>query len=139
MLRESMMGSDMSYEDSMDNEPLSSRYNAVTSGSEVIDGRDCWVLSLTARRRTESYPTRKLWIDKQTEDCLRYELFALSGAKLKEYRMIRIENIAGRRFPVEIEVRDLLRRDSKTTMIMKNVVIDRPILESIFSMRHLER
>jgi outer membrane lipoprotein-sorting protein len=139
MLRESMMGSDMSYEDATDNEALSNRYNAVVSGSEVVNGRDCWVLSLTARRRTESYPTRKLWIDKQTEDCLRYELFSLSGAKLKEYRTIRIENIAGRRFPVEVEIRDLLRRDSKTTMIMRNVVMDKPILESIFSMRNLER
>jgi len=139
MLRESMMGSDMSYEDTMDNDPLSNRYDAVISGSEVVNNRDCWVLSLTARRRTESYPTRKLWIDKQTGDCLRYELFALSGAKLKEYRMVRIEEIAGRRFPVEIEVRDLLRRDSKTTMIMRNIVMDRAIPDSVFSMRNLER
>jgi len=139
MLRESMMGSDMSYEDTMDNDPLSNRYDAVISGSEVVNGRDCWVLTLTARRRTESYPTRKLWIDKQTGDCLQYELFALSGAKLKEYRMVRIEEIAGRRFPVEVEVRDLLRRDSKTTMIMKNVVMDRAIPDSVFSMRNLER
>lgn len=143
MLRESMMGSDMSYEDTMDNDPLSNRYDAVVSGSEVINGhggsRDCWVLDLTAKRRTESYPTRKLWIDKETEDCLRYEMFALSGAKLKEYNMLRIEVIEGKRFPVEAEVRDLLRRDSKTTFIMRNVVLDKPIADSVFSMRNLER
>ena len=139
MLRESMMGSDMSYEDTLDNETLSSRYNPVLIGSETINGRDAWVLELTAKRRTESYPKRKLWIDKQNSDLLRYELFALSGAKLKEYNLLKVEVIAGRRFPVKIEMRDLLRRNSKTTFVMKNVVLDRPIPDSVFSQRNLER
>jgi outer membrane lipoprotein-sorting protein len=139
MLRESMMGSDMSYEDTLDNESLSSRYDPVLEGSEVINGRDAWVLRLTAKRRTESYPARKLWIDKQNGDLLRYELFALSGAKLKEYELIRVETIGGRRFPVEGVMRDLLRRNSSTRFVMRNVVMDRPIADSVFSMRNLER
>ena len=139
MLKESMMGSDMSYEDTINNDSLSSRYDAVISGSEAINGRDAWVMDLSAKRRTESYPSRRLWIDKATDDVLRYELFALSGAKLKEYNLIRVETLAGRRFPVEIEIRDLLRRDSKTTFIMKNAVLDRPIPDSVFSQRNLER
>ncbi|MCL2721676.1 MAG: outer membrane lipoprotein-sorting protein [Treponema sp.] len=139
MLRESMMGSDMSYEDTLDNESLSSRYTPVLLGSEVLRGRDAWVLELTAIRRTESYPKRKLWIDKQHGDVLRYELFALSGAMLKEYNLLRVEVINGRRFPVEGEMRDLLRRDSRTVFVMRNVVLDRPIADSVFSMRNLER
>jgi outer membrane lipoprotein-sorting protein len=139
MLRESMMGSDMSYEDTINNETLASRYDAVISGSSTVNGRDVWVLELTARRRTESYPSRKLYIDKENYDLLRYELFALSGAMLKEYNLLKVENIAGRRFPVEVEIRDLLRKDSKTTFIMRNAVLDRPILDSVFSQRNLER
>ncbi|MDR0323302.1 MAG: outer membrane lipoprotein-sorting protein [Treponema sp.] len=139
MLRESMMGSDMSYEDTLENDTLSSRYNPVLAGSEIRNGRDAWVLELAAKNRTESYPTRKLWIDKETGDLLHYELFALSGAKLKEYTVQRIEVIGGRRFPVEGQMRDLLRRDSRTIFVMKNVVLDRPIADSVFSMRNLER
>jgi len=139
MLKESMMGSDMSYEDAINNDSLSSRYDPVISGSEVLNGRDAWVLDLTAKKRTESYPKRKLWIDKETGDVLGYELFALSGAKLKEFTLIRAEIFNGRRFPVEMELRDLLRRGSKTTFIMKNVILDRPIPDSVFSQRNLER
>ncbi|MDR0321213.1 MAG: outer membrane lipoprotein-sorting protein [Treponema sp.] len=139
MLKESMMGSDMSYEDTLNNETLASRYDPVISGSEIINGRDSWVLELTARRRTESYPTRKLWIDKENGDLLRYELFALSGVKLKEYNLRRVEVIGGRRFPVEGEMRDLMRRDSRTTFVMRNVILDRPIADSVFSQRNLER
>jgi outer membrane lipoprotein-sorting protein len=143
MLKESMMGSDMSYEDTINNDTLASRYNAVISGSEHwnLNGisRDTWVMELTAKKRTESYPKRKLWIDKETGDLLHYELYALSGAKLKEYNMLRVEVLAGRRFPVEVEIRDLLRKDSKTTFIMKNAVLDKPIPDSVFSQRNLER
>ena len=143
MLKESMMGSDLSYEDTIDNGTLSARYDPAIAGSgeQNFGGvdRDCWVLELTAKKRTESYPKRKLWIDKVTGDCIHYELYALSGAKLKEYTLLKIETIAGRRFPVEMEMRDLLRRGSKTTFVMRNVVVDRPIADSVFSQRNLER
>jgi outer membrane lipoprotein-sorting protein len=139
MLRESMMGSDMSYEDAINNETLASRYNAVLSGSEKVGGRDTWTLDLTAKRRTESYPKRKLWIDKENNDLLRYELYALSGSRLKEYNLIKADVISGKRFPVEIEMRDLLRRNSKTTFKMKNVALDKPIPDAVFSQRNLER
>jgi outer membrane lipoprotein-sorting protein len=139
MLKESMMGSDMSYEDTINNDTLSSRYDPVLTGSEVWNGRDAWALELNANRKTESYPKRKLWIDKETGDLLHYEMYALSGAKLKEYTLLKVETIGGRRFPVEGEMRDLLRRDSKTTFVMRNVTLDRPIADSVFSMRNLER
>jgi outer membrane lipoprotein-sorting protein len=143
MLRESMMGSDMSYEDTIENEKLSARYTPAIGGSETLTqggaSRDCWILDLTAKKRTESYPKQKLWIDKETGDCLYYELFALSGTRLKEYRLLRVEVFGGRRYPVEIEIRDLLRKNSKTTMIMRNVAMDRPIADSVFSTRNLGR
>jgi outer membrane lipoprotein-sorting protein len=139
MLKESMMGSDLSYEDAIENEGLADRYEAVLTGTETYNGRNAWVLELSARRRTESYPKRKLWIDTENFDLLHYELFALSGAKLKEYSLIRAELIGGRRFPVESEMRDLLRRGSKTTFVLSSVVIDEPIPDSVFSMRNLGR
>jgi outer membrane lipoprotein-sorting protein len=139
MLKESMMGSDMSYEDTLNNETLTSRYDPVIFGSETVNGRDSWVLELKAKKKTESYPSRKLWIDKENGDLLRYELFALSGVKLKDYNLLRVEVINGRRFPVEGEMRDLMRKDSKTKFIMKKVVLDKPIADSVFSQKNLER
>jgi outer membrane lipoprotein-sorting protein len=139
MLKESMMGSDMSYEDTLENEKLSARYNPLLLRSETYNGRDSWVLELSAKKRTESYPKRMLWIDKENGDLLHYELFALSGSKLKEYTLIRAELFGSRRFPVESEMRDLLRRGSRTTFIMKNLALDRPIADSVFSTRNLER
>jgi outer membrane lipoprotein-sorting protein len=139
LLKESMMGSDMSYEDTIDNEKLSARYVPTLAGSEEVSGRAAWVLELAAKKKTESYPRRRLWIDAETDDVLRYELFALSGAKLKEYVLVKAERIGGRRFPVEGEMRDLLRKGSRTVFKMSNVVLDAPVPESTFSMRNLEK
>jgi outer membrane lipoprotein-sorting protein len=139
MLKESMMGSDMSYEDTIENDTLTNRYTPVISGSETFAGRDCWALELTAKKRTESYPKQKLWIDKENGDVLHTELFALSGSKLKEMTLLKTEILSGRRFPVEYEMRDMLRKNSKTTFVMKSVVLDKPIADSVFSQRNLER
>ena len=139
MLKESMMGSDMSYEDTIENDTLTNRYTPVLSGSETFAGRDCWVLDLTAKKRTESYPKQKLWIDKENGDVLHTEQFALSGSKLKEMTLLKSEILSGRRFPVEYEMRDMLRKNSKTTFVMSSVVLDKPIADSVFSHRNLER
>ena len=139
MLKESMMGSDMSYEDSINNDTLASRYDPTLAGSEHWNNRDCWVLDLAAKKRTESYPRQKIWIDKEHGDALHIEYFALSGSKLKEFSLLKIDVLAGRRFPIEYEMRDLLRKNSKTTFVMKNVILDKPIPDSVFSTRNLER
>lgn len=139
MLKESMMGSDLSYEDTVNNDRLSDRYAAKLAGTEVFNGRECWVLELTAKSRAESYPARKLWIDKQNRDVLHTELFALSGAKLKEYTALTVEVFDNRRFPTRYEMRDLLRKGSRTTFTMRNVSLDRPVADSVFSQRNLGR
>jgi hypothetical protein len=139
MLKESMMGSDLSYEDTINNDSLSVRYNPSLAPSETFNGKDCWVLDLAAKKKTESYPKQKLWIEKGTGDLVHYELYALSGALLKDYTLLKAEVLGGRRFPVEGEMRDLLRKGSKTTFVMKNVVLDKPIADSVFSTRNLER
>lgn len=144
MLKESMMGSDLSYEDTVNNDTLSSRYNAVISNSETFNsalnagGTECWVLELTAKNKTESYPKQKLWIDKKTGDMIHTEQYALSGAKLKEFSLIKVESIGGRRFPVEYEMRDMLRKGSKTTFVMSKVELDKSIQDSVFSQQNLK-
>ena len=64
MLRQSVMGSDLSYEDMMDDKKLSDVYEAVVVGSETIGETDCWVVEMTATVPDVAYQMRKLWVDK---------------------------------------------------------------------------
>ncbi|MCX7024671.1 MAG: outer membrane lipoprotein-sorting protein [Spirochaetes bacterium] len=139
LLKESMMGSDLSYEDTIDSETLSARYVPALKGTEDVDGRKAYVLELIARKKTESYPKQVLWVDAETLSVLRFELYALSGARLKDYRLVRSELIGGRFFPVEFEMRDLLRKGSRTVFAMREVQLDVPLPDSAFSMRRLEQ
>ena len=46
MLRQSVMGSDMSYNDMMEDRPMEELYNATIEGSVNLDGRDHWICLL---------------------------------------------------------------------------------------------
>ena len=139
MLKESMMGSDLSYEDTVNNDTLESLYNASVVGEETLGGRPCWVLDLDGKRRTISYPRLKMWVDKENFIALKIERYALSGAILKEEVVLETRRIGKRIFPVKVEVRDLLRRDSRTVFTLTEVELDIPLSDSIFSMRNLRR
>ncbi|HAH58026.1 MAG TPA: outer membrane lipoprotein-sorting protein, partial [Bacteroidales bacterium] len=49
MLRQSVMGSDLSYEDMMEDRKMTEMYNARIIGEETIDGRKTWILEMTAK------------------------------------------------------------------------------------------
>src|SRR6056297_3543379 len=84
MLRQSVMGSDMSYEDMMEDTRLTDKYDANVSGNETFNERPCWILELTATAEDVNYFRRKLWIDKERFIPLKEELFAKSGKLLKQ-------------------------------------------------------
>ena len=50
MLRQSVMGSDMSYEDMMEDPKLENLYTAEVAGEETLLDRPCWIVELTAKK-----------------------------------------------------------------------------------------
>ena len=82
MLRQSVMGSDLSYEDMMDDPDLTSHYDAKVTGNDTVGTRRCWVLQLDAMTDEEAYQVRKLWVDQERYIPLREELYAKSGKLL---------------------------------------------------------
>jgi len=145
MLRESMMGSDLSYEDTIDNDTLESQYDAKIIGEEKFNGdtkfkgKDVWVLELTAKKKTVSYAKRIIWVDKETYAALKVELYALSGAKLKEILTLDAKWIDKKYFTTEFQMRDLLRKNSKTVFKMIKLQLDIDIPERTFSLKNLEK
>tara|TARA_Y100000031_G_scaffold153902_1_gene200262 strand:- start:517 stop:1257 length:741 start_codon:yes stop_codon:yes gene_type:complete len=115
MLRQSVMGSDMSYNDMMENRPLVDLYEATLEGSIEIDGRDHWIMLLTAKVKGLSYPTRRAWIDKEYLLPMKEELYAKSGKLLKTSTMDSIKKVQGRWFPSRFVFKDELKRNSKGT------------------------
>ena len=134
MLRQSVMGSDMSYNDMMEDRPLIELYEATLEGSEEIDGRSHWIMLLEAKVKGLSYPKRRAWIDKEYLLPTKEELYAKSGKLLKTSTMDGIKKVQGRWFPSQFIYKDELKRNSKgTEWIIDEIAFDIDIPESRFS------
>ena len=134
MLRQSVMGSDMSYNDMMENRPLQEIYKATIAGNEKIEGRDHWVITMEARIKGLPSPKRKTWVDKEFFLPLREELYAKSGKLLKTSTLSDIKKIQGRWFPGKFIYKDELKSISKgTEWIIDNIKFDVNIPSSRFS------
>ena len=138
MLRQSVMGSDMSYEDMMNDKPLLQQYKADVTGSEVIDGRKCWVVTLTAIITDINYFTRKMWVDAERSVPLKEELFAKSGKLLKRITFTDVRKVEGRWFPMTFVYKDMLKEGPGTKMSIQEIKFDSAIPANVFNLGNLK-
>lgn len=139
MLRQSVMGSDLSYEDMMDDRKLTEVYNVKLAGEEVVDGRNTYKLELTASVADVAYYTRKMWIDTERYVPLREEFYAKSGQLLKRTTLSDVKQIDGRWFPTKIIYKDILKQGEGTEFNFTSVKFNQPIPEYIFTKAALKQ
>jgi len=139
MLRQSVMGSDLSYEDMMDDRKLTNVYNASVIGNETIDGRNTWLLELKAKVEDVAYATRKVWIDKERYVPLKEELYAKSGQLLKQSTFGDVKKLEGRWFPTTIIYKDMLKQGDGTEFKITSVKFNQDIPDYIFSKASLKQ
>tara|TARA_B110000196_G_scaffold82421_1_gene71124 strand:+ start:684 stop:1424 length:741 start_codon:yes stop_codon:yes gene_type:complete len=134
MLRQSVMGSDMSYNDMMEDRPIEELYSATIEGSIEVDGRDHWIMVLDAKVKGLSYPKRRSWVDKEYLLPIKEELYAKSGKLLKTASLHGIKKVQGRWFPSKFVYKDELKRNSKgTEWIIDSIEFNKIIPASRFS------
>jgi outer membrane lipoprotein-sorting protein len=139
MLRQSVMGSDLSYEDMMEDRKLTDMYNSKVIGEEIIDGRPAWILELIAKVEDVAYESRKIWIDQERYVPLKEELFAKSGQLLKKTVMSDITKIDGRWYPKKINYKDMLKDGEGTDFVVVDIQFNAAIPEEIFSKASLKK
>lgn len=139
MLRQSVMGSDLSYEDLMEDNKLTTHYTAEMTGSEKVGDRPCWILKLTAFDPEVAYQGMKLWVDQQRHIPLKEDLYAKSGTLLKRTELSEVTNINGRWFPMKIVFKDMLKDGEGTEFIMEDISFNVAIPDHIFSKASLKK
>lgn len=139
MLRQSVMGSDLSYEDMMEDPELRNQYDAVVVAEETVDGRSCWVVELTANSDEVAYHFRKLWVDKDRSIPLKEDLLAKSGKLLKTMELKDISLIDNRWYPGTMTFKDALKTGKGTEFIVDEIVFDADIPAYIFTKAALRR
>ncbi|HDR88807.1 MAG TPA: outer membrane lipoprotein-sorting protein [Bacteroidetes bacterium] len=133
MLKQSVMGSDLSYEDMMEDASMADQYEATVTGTEQVNGRPCWVLQLEAVKEDVTYASRKVWVDRERYIPLKEELYAKSGTLLKKTEVFDVKRIDGRWFPGKIVFRDMLKQGGGTEFIIESIEFNAEIPEHLFT------
>jgi len=121
LLRQSVMGSDLSYEDMTDNDKLIELYDAVVEGEELLNNRHCFVVRLTAKMKGVTYHSRKIWVDSERWLPLKEERFAKSGKLLKTTEILNVFQVDGRWYPKEMHFKDMLSRGKGTEYFIESI------------------
>ncbi|MFA5973599.1 MAG: outer membrane lipoprotein-sorting protein [Lentimicrobiaceae bacterium] len=139
LLRQSVMGSDLSYEDMMDDRKLTDIYNAKILKEEKIGDRNTYLLQLTAKVNDVAYYSQKIWIDTERFIPLQQEMYAKSNQLLKRTELRDVKQIQGRWFPTTIVYKDMLKQGNGTEFKMTSILFDQKIPEYIFSKAALKQ
>jgi outer membrane lipoprotein-sorting protein len=139
MLRQSVMGSDLSYEDMMEDRKLTDIYTATLVGKEKINERECFVVDLIAKVENTAYYRRKMWIDTKRFVPLKEDLFAKSGQLLKRTRFSQVKYVSKRWFPMFINFKDMLKNGEGTDFNITNIQFNRKIPDYIFTKASLKK
>ncbi|MBW2368766.1 MAG: outer membrane lipoprotein-sorting protein [Deltaproteobacteria bacterium] len=139
MLRQSVMGSDLSFEDMLEDPKLTHHYHAAVVGEEIVDDNACWVLELTAKVRDIAYYMRKIWVDREKSIPLREELYAKGGKLLKRMALKDIALLEDRWYPKRMIYRDMLKKGKGTEFIIETIEFDVDIPPHIFTKAALKK
>lgn len=139
MLRQSVMGSDLSYEDMMDDRTLQETYTEKLLGEETVDGRKTWRLQLNARVADVAYHSQQIWVDAERYVPLRQELYAKSGQLLKKVDFSDVRNVQGRWFPMTMTYKDMLSDSKGTVFTISKIQFDQEIPKYVFSKASLKQ
>jgi outer membrane lipoprotein-sorting protein len=139
MLRQSIMGSDLSYEDMMDDRRLEDIYSEKFVRSDTLDGRKVWVIDLTAKVKDIEYYSQKMWVDTARYVPLKEEMFAKSGELLKKIDYKDIRYVQGRWFPFIFVYKDMLKEGNGTEFRINSIRFDQQIPAYIFTKAALRK
>ncbi len=139
MLRQSVMGSDLSYEDMLEDPNLSGNHDARVSGEETLLGRPCSILDLEAKKADAAYPRRRIWVDRERFTVLKEERFARSGKLLKTTTVESVRRFGSRWLPDRVRFKDALNEGQGTEFIIHEIEFDVTIPDSLFSKAALKK
>lgn len=136
-LKESVIGSDMSYEDMTGGKGLLASYRVSLEGVEEAEGVPCYRVSMEARTGDVPYYRQTMWIDTERFIYRRIHKFSRSGKLLKNISIKDVREVSGRYVPVRMVLEDTVKGNSSTDFIVRDMEIDIPLGSGFFSLEEL--
>ncbi|NCB02208.1 MAG: outer membrane lipoprotein-sorting protein [Spirochaetia bacterium] len=136
-LRQSLLGSDISYEDMTGEKDTLRDYDVTLGGTKMINGKECYELHLVAKTRKVAYPKQLIYVDTETFVVMKGEYSTSSDRVLKEIEVLSTMKVGERTIPNETKIVDTLKRNTSTIMKINSIEIDIPLNDDLFSIDSL--
>lgn len=138
MLKQSFMGTDLSYEDLMEEDPLR-YYKPLNVRDTIFNGHSYYILEIIDTTGRAPYYREKIIVDKKNIVAKKEELFTKSGRKIKEVEVLEYKKIGKKLIPSIYIMRDLRRKDSYTKVIFKDITIGIRVPVEVFNVDYLRK
>lgn len=136
-LKESFLGSDFSYEDLTGDDDYDERYSHSLSEEETLNDIDCFVISMDAKKRSETYQKETIYIAKDSFLPVKMSLYSKSGRLLKEIYYSNYITDNGTHYPTHIEITNAVKKSSYSVMDITSISFGVELDDDLFNKEEL--
>lgn len=113
-------------------------YNPKLSRIEEINGREYYVLELSAVDRGVTYPRVLYWVDKKNYNPYKAEFYTLSNRLFKTCRFQKFESMEGEVRPTQLVMENALKKDERSILDYRNMKL-RDLPDKVFTKDYLKK
>ncbi len=140
MMSQGWMGSDYTNDDILKESSMVKDYTHEIIGSEILDGRDCYKIKMTAREEAAVIWGHQIrWIDKKDFLFMKAALYDEDGYLIRTEIGSEIKMMDGRLIPGKIELIPEEEPGNKTIIEIKEIEFNPPIPDSFFSQQNMKK
>ncbi len=138
VLRDSVAGSDFSYEDMAGDRSWSGRYIPNIVKTETLRGRACTVLELNAKEEGQAYPMVRIWVSQDDFTGIKLEKYSKNKQLLKIQEVEAFLTVKNRKIPSRIIMVDIKKAKNRTVLAIDSLEVDIAIPKDLMSLGALQ-
>ena len=139
MMNQSWMGTDFTNDDLVKEASVIDDYDHSLSGTENIDGRECYKIAMTPKSSAAVVWGKVIvWIDTKDYIELKSEFYDEEGYLINTMNASQVKNMGGRTIPSYFEMIPADRGGYKTVMIYNSCIFDESISDNFFTTQNMK-
>ena len=140
MMMQPWMGSDFTNDDLVKESSVIDDYTHRILATTTLDGQAVYQVEAVSKPDAAVVWGKIVyWVRKSDFVPLKQEFYSERGERVRVMTFSDIRPMGGRTIPTRWEMRPVAKPENVTTIVMKNVVYNRPVEEDIFTQRNLQK
>lgn len=140
MMLQSWNGSDFTNDDLVRDSNLNEDYTMELLGEETVDSVACWKIRLNPKPEAPVVWGKLLYWVRKTDDLpARIEYYDEKGKLMRYMLFSGYQEMGGRKIPTRWTMKNNLKKDHQTEIVLEDMAFNVPISDRVFSFRELER